>query len=142
LEIALSLILSELAKLRVDKIASPSVEADPIVAVVGTHAGLGSVFIHHGTPTYAFEKALENLLRNSKRVVIVADVTLSGNTVLSATETLRSAGAQVDTAVALVDLERGARELLSKHGVHLIPIIQAKDIRSIAYRQNTRDPNT
>src|SRR5208283_697984 len=95
LEIALSLILTELAKLRVDKIASPSVEADPIVAVVGTHAGLGSVFIHHGTPTYAFEKALENLLRNSKRVVIIADVTLSGNTILSAAKTLRLAGAQV-----------------------------------------------
>ena len=128
LEIALNLILAELKKLKVDKIASPSVEADPIVAVVGTHANIGSLFIHQGRPIYAFEKALENLLQGSRRVVIIADVTLSGNTVLSAGKALRAAGAQVESAIALVDLERGARQLLSQNGIGLVSLINAGNI--------------
>lgn len=134
LEIALSLILDELQRTKVDKIASPSVEADPIVAVVGTHAKLGSIFIHQGQPIYAYEK-LENLLKGSSRVAVISDVTLSGNTVLSAVKTLRASGAQVETAIAIMDLQRGARELLKTNGIRLVPLIEAKDIESIARKQ-------
>jgi orotate phosphoribosyltransferase len=127
LEIAINLTLNELEKLSVDKIASPSVEADPIVAVVGMHAKLGSLFIHQGEPIYAYEK-LENLLNKGKKVVIIADVTLSGNTVLSTAKTLRSAGAEVRTAITLVDLEKGARNLLEGNGIKFVPLVEAKDI--------------
>ena len=134
LEIALSLTLAELRRISVDKIASPSVEADPIVAVVGTHAKLGSIFIHQGQPIYAYEK-LENLLKNGNKVAVIADVTLCGNAILSAVKTLRAAGAQVDTAITIVDLQRGASELLKENGIRLVPLIEAKDIGSIARRQ-------
>jgi len=127
LEIAINLTLSELEKLNVDKIASPSVEADPIVAVVGMYAKLGSLFIHQGEPIYAYER-LENLLGKTRRVTIIADVTLTGNTVLSAAKTLRSAEATVETAIALVDLEKGARGLLEGNGIRLISLVEAKDI--------------
>jgi len=127
LEIAISLTLGELEKLDVDKIASPSVEADPIVAVVGMHAKLGSLFIHRGEPIYAYEK-LENLLKSGRKVAIIADVTLSGNTVLSAVKTLRAAGAGVKAAISLVDLQKGAHDLLESNGVKFIPLVEAKDI--------------
>ena len=127
LEIAINLTLNELEKLNVDKIASPSVEADPIVAVVGMHAKLGSLFIHQGEPIYAYEK-LENLLGKARRVAIIADVTLTGSTVLSAAKTLRSAGANVETAIALVDLQKGARSLLEGNGIRFISLVEAKDI--------------
>ncbi len=127
LEIAINLTLSELEKLDLDKIASPSVEADPIVAVVGMHAKLGSLFIHRGEPIYAYEK-LENLLRNGCKVAVIADVTLSGNTVLSTVRTLRSAGADVKTAMTLVDLQKGARGLLESNGIKFIALVEAKDI--------------
>jgi len=127
LEIVVNLTLSELVKLQVDKIASPSVEADPIVAVVGLHAKLGALFIHHGEPIYAYEK-LENLLRVGRRVVIIADATFGGHTVLAAVEALRSAGAEVRTAITLVDLQKGAQELLAANGVQLVSLIEPKDI--------------
>lgn len=128
LEIVINLTLSELGKLKVNKIASPSVEADPIVAVVGIHANLGSLFIHHGEPIYAYEK-LEDLLSVGERVVIIADAVFGGHTILAAARTLRSAGAQVTTAITLVDLQKGAQELLGRNGIQLIPLIEAKDIR-------------
>jgi len=128
LEIAVSLTLGELEKLNVDRIASPSVEADPIVAVVGMHAKLGSLFIHQGQPIYAYEK-LEHLLGRGKKVAVIADVTLSGNTVLLAAKTLRSAGAEVWTVISIVDREKGARELLESNGIQFIPLVEAKDIR-------------
>jgi orotate phosphoribosyltransferase len=127
LEIAINLTLSELDKLNVDKIASPSVEADPLVAVVGMYSKLGSLFIHQGQPIYAYEK-LENLLTRGRRVAIIADVTLSGNTVLSAAKTLRLAGAEVRTVITLVDLEKGARNLLEANGIRFIPLVERKDI--------------
>jgi orotate phosphoribosyltransferase len=131
LEIAVNLILGELEKMRVDRIASPSVEADPMVAVVGIRANLGALFIHHGVPIYAYEK-LENLLRGIKRVVIIADVTFGGSTVLAAARALRGAGAEVENAIVLVDLQEGARELLSANNVQLIPLIQAEDITELS----------
>lgn len=127
LEIVVNLTLNELVKLQVDKIASPSVEADPIVAVVGIHAKVGSLFIHHGQPIYAYEK-IENLLRGGRRVVVIADATFGGHTVLAAANTLRSAGAEVRTAITLVDLQRGAHELLDANGIQLIPLVEPKDI--------------
>jgi len=127
LELVISLTLNELSKLPVDKIASPSVEADPIVAVVGMHAKLGSLFIHNGQPIYAYEK-LENLIGENKRVVIIADATFGGHTVLAAAEALRSAHAKVEAAITLVDLQKGALELLREHGIQLIPLIESKDI--------------
>ena len=127
LEIVINLTLSELGKLQVDKIASPSVEADPIVAVVGIHAKLGSLFIHHGQPIYAYEK-LENLLSGGKKVVIIADATFGGHTILAAAGALRSAGAEVRTAITLVDLQKGAQDLLGHNGIQLVPLIEAKDI--------------
>ena len=127
LELVINLTLNELAKLSVDKIASPSVEADPIVAVVGMHAKLGSLFIHNGQPIYAYEK-LENLIDGGKKVVIIADATFGGHTVLAAAETLRSAQAKVEAAITLVDLQKGAQELLRQHGIRLIPLIESKDI--------------
>ena len=128
LEIAINLTMNELKKLQVDKIASPSVEADPIVAVLGMHAKLGSLFIHHGEPIYAYEK-LDNLISRGRRVVIIADSTFGGHTVLAAAKTLRSAGAQVSTAITIIDLQKGAKELLGKDGITLIPLVEAKDIR-------------
>jgi len=127
LELVINLTLNELAKLRVDKIASPSVEADPIVAVVGMHAKIGSLFIHNGQPIYAYEK-LENLLGEGKRVVIIADATFGGHTVLAAAETLRSAHAEVRAAITLVDLQKGAQEFLTRKGIQLIPLVEASDI--------------
>jgi orotate phosphoribosyltransferase len=127
LEIVINLTLSELGKLQVDKIASPSVEADAIVAVVGIQAKLGSLFIHHGQPIYAYEK-LENLLRGGKRVVVISDATFGGHTVLAAARALRSAGAEVRTAITLVDLQKGAQELLGRNEIQLIPLIEATDI--------------
>jgi orotate phosphoribosyltransferase len=127
LEIVINLTLNELRRVQVDKIASPSVEADPIVAVVGIHAKLGSLFIHQGEPIYAYEK-LENLLSGGKRVVIIADATFGGHTVLAAAKTLRSAGAEVSTAITLVDLQKGAQQLLEANGIQLVPLIQAKDL--------------
>jgi len=127
LEIVVNLTLNELLKLQADKIASPSVEADPIVAVVGLHAKLGSLFIHHGEPIYAYEK-LENLLRVGRRVVIIADATFGGHTVLEAVNALRASGAEVKTAITIVDLQKGARELLDANGIQLVPLVEPKDI--------------
>jgi orotate phosphoribosyltransferase len=127
LEIVINLTLNELERLKVDKIASPSVEADPIVAVVGIHAKLGSLFIHQGKPIYAYEK-LENLLSGGKRVAIIADATFGGHTVLAAARALRSAGAEVRTAITLVDLQKGAQDLLGRNEIQLVPLIEVKDI--------------
>ena len=60
--------------------------------------------------------------------MIIADATFGGHTVLAAAETLRSAQAKVEAAITLVDLQKGAQELLRQHGIQLIPLIESKDI--------------
>lgn len=60
-----------------------------------------------------------------KRVVVADDVATTGGSILQAVDAARAAGAQVETAVCLLDREEGAAEMLERHGVRLESVFRA-----------------
>jgi len=63
-----------------------------------------------------------------KRVLLVEDVTTSGGSALYGIETLKSAGADADRVVTVVDREQGASEMLREHHVELLPLVRVSEI--------------
>jgi orotate phosphoribosyltransferase len=60
-----------------------------------------------------------------KRVVVADDVATSGGSVYQAIEAARASGAEVDSALVLVNRDEGASEFLAEHGVRLLAIFRA-----------------
>ncbi|MFY9801224.1 MAG: orotate phosphoribosyltransferase [Methanoregula sp.] len=61
-------------------------------------------------------------------VLLVEDVTTSGGSALYGINALRTAGAQVNRVVTVVDREQGAEEMLRLQGVHLLPLVKVSEI--------------
>ncbi|MCG7841058.1 MAG: orotate phosphoribosyltransferase, partial [Methanomassiliicoccales archaeon] len=61
-------------------------------------------------------------------VLVVEDVITSAGSAVYAVDTLRQAGAVVDTVFSVVDREEGGREVLHKMGVGMRSLIAASDI--------------
>ncbi len=61
-------------------------------------------------------------------VLLVEDVTTSGGSALYGINALRSAGAQANRVVTVVDREQGAEEMLRLQGVHLLPLVKVSEI--------------
>jgi orotate phosphoribosyltransferase len=61
-------------------------------------------------------------------VLLVEDVTTSGESALYGIGALRAAGARADRVVTVVDREQGAGEMLRQQGVHLLPLVKVSEI--------------
>ncbi len=63
-----------------------------------------------------------------KNVLLIEDVTTSGGSALYGIRALREAGATIDRVVTVVDREQGAAEMLTQHGVLLIPLVRVSEL--------------
>ncbi|MSP82514.1 MAG: orotate phosphoribosyltransferase [Alphaproteobacteria bacterium] len=76
----------------------------------------------HGT-----SKVIEGNIPPAGRVVLVEDVTTTGDSVLAAVAAVRGAGCTVDRVVTVVDRLAGARDNLARHGLELVAILTRDD---------------
>lgn len=63
-----------------------------------------------------------------KRILLVEDVTTSGESALYGIVTLRNAGALADRVVTVVDREQGAAATLAKEKIDLLPLVRVSEI--------------
>jgi orotate phosphoribosyltransferase len=82
----------------------------------------------HGTKDVIEGLGPNETLRGAK-VLIADDVATTGGSIMVAIEQARQAGANVDTALVLVDREEGATEFLATQGVRLLSVFKAGDLR-------------
>ena len=82
----------------------------------------------HGTRDVVEGLGPNETLRG-QRVLIADDVATTGGSILLAIEEARNAGAVVDVALVLVDREEGASAMLAEHGIRLLSIFKANDLR-------------
>ena len=80
----------------------------------------------HGTTTQIEGLNPEDL--KGARVVVVEDVTTSGQSALRVVEIVREYGASCVHVITIVDREEGASLTLSEQGIVLIPLLQARDL--------------
>jgi orotate phosphoribosyltransferase len=121
--------LAELLPGNVSKLAGTALGAVPLATAVSLQTGLSTVFVRvdaakdHGTA-----KSIEGVLGATDRVALIEDVVTTGGASLAAVELLRAAGADVVTALAVVDREQGGREALAAAGVALQPLFSVSEL--------------
>jgi orotate phosphoribosyltransferase len=80
----------------------------------------------HGTMDMIEGLAPNETLANA-RAIAVDDVATSGGSILKAVDAMRAAGAQVNTALVLVDREEGASDALQAQGIRLLSVFCGRE---------------
>lgn len=127
-------LLDRLSGLDCDHVAGLELGAVfPVAAVVqASHArqDIHGFVIRKKAKGHGTLNRVEGLTEDDPRdgvVVVIDDVTTTGNSLYEAVEVVRDLGFTVDQAITLVDREEGAMEGLAKKGIELIPLFKKSD---------------
>jgi orotate phosphoribosyltransferase (EC 2.4.2.10) len=110
------------------RLAGVALGAVPLVAATSIAAGIPYLIVRKKTKSYGTGNRIEGEFEAGERVVVVEDITTTGQSALDAVQTLREAGALVDRVLVVVDREEGADELLTDHGVELDALVTASEL--------------
>jgi orotate phosphoribosyltransferase len=93
-----------------DRIAGAELGGIALAAAASLETGKPFVIVRNSKKAgYGTGKLIEGRLAPGERVLLVEDIATSGGQALEAVQTLRAAGALVDTVVATIDRQEGAR---------------------------------
>ncbi|MCH8184383.1 MAG: orotate phosphoribosyltransferase [Proteobacteria bacterium] len=126
------LILDSLAEDDVDFIGGLEVGAVPIVACVSqksfqTARPIPAFYVRKKPKEHGTRRAIEGQIREGGRVVIVDDVTTSGESVMRAVEAAREFGCTVVKVITVVDRLEGAAERFAAEGCPFVALLTADD---------------
>ena len=103
----------------------------PVATALSLHTGLPAVFVRKKAKPYGTRRLAEGAELAGRRVLVVEDVVTSGGQVLLSTKDLRDLGAEVDSALCVIDRQNGGREALAAMGVDLLPLFTATDLDQV-----------
>jgi len=125
-------ITREMARLikdeKVDKIAGVAIGAVPLATALSLESGLPFLIVRKELKGHGTGNKIEGDLRAGEKVIIVEDVTTTGESVLKAVKAIREVKAVCDKVVVVVDRDEGARELLASHGIALLPLTTSREL--------------
>ncbi len=130
-------ILSKIAKIisdmiseeSIDKVAGPALGAVPIATAVALHSGIPMLMIRKAQKDYGTSKLIEGDLMGGNSVIVVEDVTTTGNSLLKAVKAVLDNGGIVERTFVVVDREEGAVEKLKAEGLLLEPLVSISDVK-------------
>ncbi|MGB9200127.1 orotate phosphoribosyltransferase [Methanobacterium sp.] len=121
------IISKKIDKLKIDRIAGPALGAIPIVTAVSIESTIPMLMIRKSKKDYGTSELIEGDLQNGDRVIVLEDVTTTGNSLIKAVKAVISNGGIVDKAYVIVDRNEGAIANLKNEGVDLEPIVSVND---------------
>lgn len=114
---------------KIDRIAGPALGAVPIATAVALHSGIPMLMIRKSQKDYGTSKLIEGDLKEGEKIIVVEDVTTTGNSLLKAVKAILDNGGQINRAFVVVDREEGAVDELEKEGLLLEPIVSISDFK-------------
>src|SRR5690242_12384221 len=102
---------------QVDRLAAPGFGALQLVTAMSLEGGLPTLVVRTDQKEYGRAKRVEGAMEAGARVLLVEDIVTTGGAALEAVDQLRSAGAEVIGALAVVDREQGGRAAFAERGV-------------------------
>lgn len=100
----------------------------PIATALSIASGLPAVFVRKAAKDYGTAKLAEGRSVDGRRVLIVEDVVTTGGQVVLSAADLRACGAEVQSAVCVIDREQGGQEALVAAGLSLSSVFKRSDI--------------
>jgi orotate phosphoribosyltransferase len=114
---------------KIDKIAGPALGAVPIATAISLESEIPMLMIRKAKKSYGTSKLIEGTLEEGDSVVVVEDVTTTGDSLLKAVKAIEENGGDVKRAVVIVDRDEGAIENLEKEGILLEPLLSINDFK-------------
>jgi len=114
---------------KIDKIAGPALGAVPIATAISLESEIPMLMIRKAKKGYGTSKIIEGTLEKGDLVVVVEDVTTTGDSLLKAVKAIEENGGDVKRAVVIVDRDEGAIENLEKEGILLEPLLSINDFK-------------
>jgi orotate phosphoribosyltransferase len=110
------------------KLAGVALGAVPLVAATSVRTGNPYVVVRKAAKEYGTGNRIEGRLDEGEAVVVLEDITTTGQSALDAVGALREDGAVVDRVLVVVDREEGASGVLSDHDIELESLLTASDL--------------
>jgi len=110
-----------------DVIAGVAVGGIPLAVAIALETKKPYAIIRAAEKSHGKKEMIIGNVRN-KQVLLIEDVTTSGGSALYGIKTLRTAGAQADRVVTVVDREQGAEALLIKQGIEFLPLVKVSEL--------------
>ena len=121
------LMMSEYAK-GYDLIAGMELGAVPLVTALSLQTNIPFAIIRKEQREHGTVKQIEGYDVKDKRVLVIEDVTTSGNSVVKTINIIRQNHGIVDEVIVVVDRESGAEKKLLDLDVSFIPILSVSEI--------------
>jgi orotate phosphoribosyltransferase len=112
-----------------DRVAGTALGGVPLAVALGLDTGLDTLLVRSETKNYGTGSQIEGEFEDGEEVLVVEDVTTTGQSLLEAVEALREAGLTVRHAVTIVDREEGARDLLHDNDVSLHALVTLSELK-------------
>ena len=116
--------------IKVDYIACIELGSVPIGTVVSFITNIDLLIIRK-VQNHGLTSRVVGNIEKSKTVLLVEDVTATGESVVSAAKILRGEGLIVDTVVSVVDRGEGADKNLENEGLKLIYLVEARKLLQV-----------
>ncbi|MUG95868.1 orotate phosphoribosyltransferase [Scytonema sp. UIC 10036] len=100
----------------------------PIVVLLSHYSGLPAAFVRKEAKKYGTARVSEGTQVNGRKVLIVEDVVTSGGQIVISARQLRELGAQIDSALCVIDRQEGAVDSLASIGITLFPLLKRDDL--------------
>jgi orotate phosphoribosyltransferase len=116
------------ARIDDETLAGVALGAVPLAATTSVAADRSYVIVRKEAKSYGTGNRIEGELAAGERVVVLEDITTTGQSALDAVGALRDAGAAVERVLVVVDREEGAEDLLAEHDVDLEALVTASEL--------------
>ena len=100
----------------------------PIATALSLHTGIPAAFVRKKAKEYGTQRLAEGAEISGRRVLVVEDVVSTAGQIVSSTRDLRSLGAEITTAVCVIDRESGGSSALGEVDVELRSLFTRSDL--------------
>jgi orotate phosphoribosyltransferase len=119
--------LSEELPSGVERLAGVELGAVPLVTATALHTGLPYVIVRKFAKEHGTGRGIEGSLQPGERVALIEDVVTTGAQAVEAARSLKSAGAEVVTIVAVLDRREVSEERLEEF--YFAALLRMEDLR-------------
>ena len=122
-----------LSTLQFDRIAVIPYAGMPIGTALALEMDRPMIYPRREKRDYGAERAVEGEYHAGETVVLVDDLIITGESKLTAIETLRTAKLNVRDIVVLIDPEQGGAQMMLNHGYQLHSVFQVSELMRILH---------
>lgn len=113
----------------IDRIAGPALGAIPVVTAVSLATGIPMLMIRKAKKDYGTSNFIEGDLVEGDQVVVLEDVTTTGNSLLDAVKVIEENGGKVQKTFVIVDRDEGAKVIFKEKRIAFEPLVSIDELR-------------